>query len=449
VEAGLLPRAVLKGNTGKRATITERMIYHGIPGVSLAVIEDGKLAWARAYGVRGRDTKEPVTPDTLFQAASLSKPVTALGALLLVQQGKLDLDADVRQHLNSWKPAEAITLRQLLTHTAGLTVSGFSGYAPGAAMPTVTQILNGLHPANNEPIRAANRPGTKVEYSGGGYVVVQQLVMDVTQLSFEEYMRSALLTPLSMTNSHFRQPLPGDLARSAAFGHRREGAKLEGNWMVHPELAPAGLWTTPSDLARLIVELQDAAAGRPSRIIEPKWAREMLTARVDNAGLGFFLTGPNGPSRRFTHSGRNSGFDALLVAYKNGRQGAVVMINRNNNGSFINEILESVAREYRWPDYVPTAPQQEYEPVQASIQSSYAGSYDAPDRPRLVAVFEDEKLFARAGENPWFRMYPSSASEFFALDSDTRWTFVKAPNGSIQEVIARTGNTEVRRRRVP
>jgi hypothetical protein len=219
--------------------------------------------------------------------------------------------------------------------------------------------------------------------------------------------------------------------------------------MVHPELAPAGLWTTPKDLARFIIEMQDAVAGRPSLILKPEWAREMLTARARNAGLGFFLTGPNGSSRRFIHSGRNPGYDAYLVAYKKGRQAAVVMINRNNNGGFINEFLESVAREYRWPDYISSAPQQEYEPIPVSIQASYAGTYEAPDRPGLQVVFEEEKLFGRVGENPWFRMYPSSASEFFAVDNDTRWTFVKTPSGHAQEVIARTGNSGVHRRRLP
>ena len=449
VERGLIPPVVLKGETGKPATIAERMAYHGIPGMSMAVIENGELAWARAYGLRGRETGGPVTPDTLFQAASVSKPVTAVGAVLLAQQGKLDLDGDVRQWLKAWTPAEAITLRQLLSHTAGLTISGFSGYTPGAALPAVTQILNGQPPANNGPVRVATRPGTKVEYSGGGYVVVQQLVMDVTRLPFDEWMRNTVFTPLNMSHSHFEQPLSDELARSAAFGHRRDGAKLEGGWMIHPELAPAGLWTTPTDLARLIIEVQDAAAGRPSRALEPQRAREILTGRVDNAGLGFFLTGPNGSSRRFMHSGRNAGFDAFLVAYKNGRQGAVVMINRNNNGGFINEVLDSVAREYHWPDYLSAAPQQEYEPVPPSVQRSYAGVYEAVDRPRLTVVFEDDKLFARAGDDAWFRIYPTSASEFFAAGNATRWTFIKAPSGRVEEVIARSGKNEVHRRRVP
>ncbi len=449
VEKGLLPRAVLKGDAGKRVSIAERMAYHGVPGMSMAVIEEGRLAWARAYGVRGCDGQDPVTPATLFQAASLSKPVSALGALLLVQQRRLELDADVRQWLHTWEPGESITLRQLLSHTAGLTVPGFSGYAPGAPLPAVMQILNGRPPANNGPVRVVIRPGTRIEYSGGGYVAVQQLVTQVTQLSFDEYMRRAVFSPLAMTHSAFEQPLSGDRARSAACGYRRDGSKVQGNWMVHPELAPSGLWTTPSDLARMMIEVQDAAAGRPARTLQPEWAREMVTGHIGNAGLGFFLTGPNGPSRRLIHSGRNAGFDALLVAYKNGRQGAVVMINRNNNGGFISEVLESVAREYRWPDYIPAAPQQEYEAVPASVQRSCAGVYEAPGHPRLTVIFEEDKLFARTGEDPWFRIYPASESEFFATGNSTRWTFVKSPDGRVRQVVARSGNSELRRRRLP
>jgi CubicO group peptidase (beta-lactamase class C family) len=449
VEQGLLPPAVLKGQTGRRASIAERMAYHGIPGMSLAVIEDGRLAWARAYGARGRDGQGAVTPDTIFQAASLSKSVTALGAMLLVQQERLKLDSDVRALLPSWKPGEKITLRQLLSHTAGLTVSGVSGYAPGAPLPTVTQILNGQPPATNEPVRVVMRPGTKVQYSGGGYVAVQQLVIAATELSLDEYFRKAVFEPLAMNHSFFEQPLSKDHASAAAIGHQRGGSTVPGNWMVYPELGPAGLWTTPSDLARLVLEVQDAAGDRPSLLLKPESAREMLTGRMENAGLGFFLTGPNGSSRRFMHSGRNPGFDAMLVAYKNGRQGAVVMINRNNNGGFIQEVLESVAREYRWPDYISQSPQQEYEPVPPPVQRSCVGVYEAAERPRLTVIFEDDKLFARAGEDPWFRLYPASASEFFEIDNATRWTFVNGPDGKVREVIARSGNNEVHRRRVP
>jgi CubicO group peptidase (beta-lactamase class C family) len=448
VERGLLPRAVPKGRSGQRASIVERMTYHGIPAMSLAVIEDGHIAWARTYGVRDHSSQAPVTTETLFQAASISKPVSALGALALVQQQRVALDGDVRQWLRSWTPDQGVTLRQLLSHTAGLTVSGFAGYIPGTPLPTTVQMLNGETPASNAPVRTATSPGTKVSYSGGGFVVVQQLITDVANSPFAEYMQRAVLSPLMMARSSFEQPLPADRARVAAWGHRRDGSTLEGHWMIHPELAPAGLWTTPSDLAQVIIELQDALAGRPSRLLTTASAREMLTATMDNAGLGVFLTGPNGASRRFIHSGRNAGFDAMLVGYKNGRQGAVVMINRNNNERFIDEVLESVAREYRWPDYITWTSQLEYEPVAPAIQSKYAGTYEADGRPSLVVIFEDKKLFARSGEGPWFRLYPASDNEFVAIDDEARWTFKKGPNGPEREVVVRSGGNTLRLRRV-
>jgi CubicO group peptidase (beta-lactamase class C family) len=447
VEQGLLPRAVRAGERGKLASIPERMAYHGIPGMSMAVIENGMIVWAKAFGVREAGGNAPVTTETLFQGASLSKPVSALGTLMLAEQERLDLDGDVRQWMRSWKPDEGITLRQLLSHTSGLSVSGFAGYAPGVPLPTVTQILSGQPPANNDPVRATIPPGTQVRYSGGGYVVVQQLVMDVTRLPFGEYMRRAVLAPLGMTASSFDQPLSTDRARVAAAGHRRNGSRLDGGWMVHPELAAAGLWTTPTDLARLIIALQDALSGRRTPVVGTEIARQMLTARADNAGLGVFLAGPNGPSRRFMHSGRNAGFDALLVAYKNGRQGAVVMINRNNNEGFINEVLESVAREYEWPDYVSDSAQLEYAAVASSVQAPYAGVYEAEGRPSLSVVFEDDKLFARSGDDVWLRMYPVSDTEFVSIDKTTRWTFVRSAGGAMNEMIVRSGETELHRRR--
>jgi hypothetical protein len=216
----------------------------------------------------------------------------------------------------------------------------------------------------------------------------------------------------------------------------------------HPELAAAGLWTTPSDLARVVITLQDALAGRATQLLKPEMAREMLTASISNAGLGVFLTGPNGPSRRFTHSGRNAGFDGMLVGYKNGRQGAVVMINRNNNEGFVTEVLESIAREYQWPDFLDDRPQREYGAVPAAVQAMYAGSYEAAGQPPLLVVYEDDKLFARSGEDVWFRLYPRSPTEFFVAESSTRWTFVRAADGTVAEVVSSSDTGDVRRRRL-
>jgi hypothetical protein len=176
-------------------------------------------------------------------------------------------------------------------------------------------------------------------------------------------------------------------------------------------------------------------------------ALEMLTGRIENAGLGVFLTGPNGSSRRFVHTGRNAGFDAELVAYKNGRQGAVVMIYRNDNEGFLDEVLESVAREYGWPDFVSTAPQLEHDSVPSAVQAAYAGVYAADGRPDMTVVFEDEKLFARTGEDVWLRMYPASETEFFSIDGAVRWEFTRNQAGAAAEVTVRSAGVETRRRR--
>src|SRR6185436_3005366 len=315
-------------------------------------------------------------------------------------------------------------------------------------LPSTTQILNGQSPANNEPVRVTSPPGAEVRYSGGGYVVVQQLVTGVAGQPFDRYMRDTVFAPLGMDDSWFEQPLSSDHARFAASGYRREGSMLAGGFMVHPELAAAGLWTTPSDLARVVITLQDALAGRATQFLKPEMAREMLTANISNAGLGVFLTGPNGPSRRFTHSGRNAGFDGMVVGYKNGRQGAVVMINRNNNEGFITEVLESIAREYQWPDFLDDRPQREYVAVPGSVQAAYAGSYEAAGQSPLMVVYEDDKLFARSGEDAWFRLYPVSPTEFFVAEDSTRWTFVRAADGTVAEVVESSNNGDVRRRRL-
>jgi len=447
VEGGLLPRAVAPGQLGRRFSIAERMAYHGVPGMSLAVVEDGQIIWSRGYGVLSSGGS-PVTSDTVFQAGSLSKPVTAIGALALIQRGELTLDGDVRQRLQSWQPDQRITLRQLLSHSAGISVPGFSGYVAGATVPSTGAILKGQSPANNQAVRVTASPGSAVNYSGGGYVVIQQLIEDVTKQPFHEYMRTAVLAPLGMTASSFDQPRAPDRAPIAAVGHRRNGERVPAGAMVHPELAAAGLWSTAADLAQVLVEMQNAMAARPARILTAAMGREMLTGQIGSAGLGVFLVGPNGSSRRFTHSGRNAGFDARIVGYKNGHQGAVVMINRNNNGMFIDEVLESIAREYRWPDYLADLPQVEYVDVPSSVQASYAGVYETAGQPRLVVVFEDDKLFARNGDDEWTRLYPASPTEFFTLENRGRWMFERSEGGPAIEVVWREGATVIRRRRV-
>jgi CubicO group peptidase (beta-lactamase class C family) len=199
VENGLLQPFAIKGQPSVQIKLADRMKYYNTPGISIAVIDKGRVEWARGYGVRETGGSEAVTPETLFQAASISKPVAAMAALRLVQQGKLDLDEDVNRKLTSWKLPEneftrekKVTVRELLSHSAGLTVHGFEGYASDAPIPNILQVLDGLKPANSKPIRVDILPGTKNRYAGGGYVVLQQLLLDVSGKQFPLFMQATV-----------------------------------------------------------------------------------------------------------------------------------------------------------------------------------------------------------------------------------------------------------------
>jgi len=335
--------------------VAAQMREHNLVGLSLAVIEDGKIVKAQGYGFTDKSRGKPVTPLTLFQAGSVSKPVAALGALRLVEQGKLSLDEDVNQRLRTWKVPEneftqdaKVTLRLILCHSAGLTVHGFPGYGVRAPVPTLVEILDGGKPANTPPIRVDIVPGTKVRYSGGGYTVMQQLMLDVTGLPFPVLLRESVLQPLGMAHSTFEQPLRPELAANTASGYYANGAPVKGRWHVYPEMAAAGLWSTPSDLARFAIGIQDSLAGRTNRVISAEMTREMLRVQGPGDGLGVFITG-SGKNRQFSHNGRDEGFDTLMKAGAETRQGAVIMINANDDSQTLNKITEAITREYHWP----------------------------------------------------------------------------------------------------
>jgi CubicO group peptidase (beta-lactamase class C family) len=330
--------------------LAQRMAQYRVPGVSIAVVNRGVVEWARGYGTTeaGRGTR--VTQETLFQAASVSKPVAAVAAMRLVQDGRLGLDDDVNRYLRSWhlppgRDGRGVTLRQLLSHSAGVGIHGFGGYQRGATVPSVVQILEGRRPANNKPIRIASQPG-HYAYSGGGYTVVQQLVADASGAPFGEAVYESVLRSLGMTHSTYDQPLPGEFEPYAAAGHDADGNEIPGGWHTYPELAAAGLWTTPTDLARVIVEIQNAVSGR-GRLLSAPIAQQMISKQAGNYGLGFNLSG-SGRGVRFDHGGVNAGYRVQLMGFAYLGQGAVVMTNGDNGSQLASEITTAIAVEYGW-----------------------------------------------------------------------------------------------------
>jgi len=439
VETGLGPGARAKGKPGVKWTLAERMDHYKVPGLSIAVINDGRIEWARGYGVKAARDTQPVTPETLFQAGSISKPVAALAALSLVEAGQLDLDTDVNAALRSWKvPANQfttkspVTLRSLLTHTAGLTVHGFPGYAPGAPVPTLLQVLDGAKPANTGPIRVDTVPGRAWRYSGGGYTVMQLLVQDVTGRPFPDVARDLVLAKLGMDLSTYDQPLPERLRSQAASGHNG-GKPVAGRYHTYPEMAAAGLWTTPTDLARVAVEVQRAVRGESKAVLSSEAMGRMLTPGPGGYGLGFAIGG-SGDTRTFSHGGVDEGFQAQLVAYARNGKGAVVMTNGDRGLALIDEVLRSVAVAYAWPDRQPV--EVSVVEVEPALLDEYAGDYDhaavlvgAGD----VVAFRREggRLVATAADGEKHELFALSRTSFIDDSGQHRITFHRDEAGAV------------------
>ncbi|MBC7366741.1 MAG: beta-lactamase family protein [Undibacterium sp.] len=447
IENGLLPAARIAGRPDEPWTLAARMKHYGVPGVSIAVINDGHLEWARGYGLARAGDAASVTADTLFQAASLSKSVTAVAALSLVEAGQLDLDADVNTRLTSWKILAApiaagapVTLRQLLSHTAGLMVHGFAGYAPDSPRPTLLQILNGTSPANSKPIRLDQKPGAKWRYSGGGYCVVQQLLLDVTKIDFPTLLRERVLVPAGMTASTFAQPLPAPLVAHAAAGHRADGSRVEGDAHAYPELAAAGLWTTPTDLAAFLLSLQHALAGQPAPLSRAS-VETMLDVPIPGSdmGLGIGVRG-TGEKLLLSHSGANEGFRCIYVAYPRTGRGAVIMTNSDEAGPLFPEILRALAREYAWPDYLVA--EKTAAPLDPVAFDAYRGIYQREET-RLAFFRKDDRFYVQAVDEERQEIFPSSDREFFRLDSPRTYAFQRNADGDVTHVIRREGSAQI------
>ena len=437
VESGLLPGIVIVGRPASGMRLIDRMAFYATPGVSVAVINGGTIEWARGYGSVEAGRTEPVTTHTRFQAASISKPVASLAAMLLVAQGRVSLDDPVNARLVSWKVPDneftakaPVTLRRLLSHTAGLTVHGFGGYPAESPVPTLLEVLDGVKPANSAPIRVDVLPGSISRYSGGGYTVVQQLMIDVTGKPFPRLMSDLVLGPLGMTDSTYEQPLPAALANRAASGHSSDGKPIPGRYHTYPEMAAAGLWTTPTDLAKFELELQRALAGKSS-IIPAATAREMTANVMDNYGLGLSVFG-TGAAAQFGHGGSNEGFKCQMTAFVSGGTGAVVMTNGDRGSPLANEILRALAREYGWPAYRPV--EKPVMQLDDKALSAFEGRYALqPGRTLEVRVVE-RTLFVIDG-NRRVELHAESPSKFFELVEEHAFEFVRDSAGEVTHLL--------------
>jgi CubicO group peptidase (beta-lactamase class C family) len=425
-ENAIISGIKIRGEPTSTATLEERMAEHNVPAVSIAVFKDGVIEWARAYGMADVEEGRPATAATLFQAASISKPVAATAALTLVDDGALSLDEDVNELLTSWKvpdnrhtATERVTLRRLVTHSAGMTVHGFPGYSREEPMPTTLEVLDGE--GNTDPIRVDTTPGSLWRYSGGGYTVVQLLVEDLTGQPFPSVLSERVLEPFGMMLSTYEQPLPESRYSEAATAYRPDGAEVEFKWHVYPEMAAAGLWTTPSDLARFALGIIDAYHGRSNDVLSQEMARQMLTPGIHNHGLGPVI-GPGG--RSFGHSGGNEGYRCVLRAFIESGNGAAVMTNSDNGGVLYQEIIRTLAELYDWPDF--KAEERVVAEVAPGLLAELAGQYEISGEEFVIGLEVVEgRLWADVPGQARQELLPESDTVFFSRADGTEITFVR------------------------
>ncbi len=424
IRDSLLPAVLIRGEPPTAVALADRMAELTVPAVSIALINEGRIEWAQAWGKADVASGRVATTATLFQAASISKPVAATAALTLVQEGRLDLDTNVNAYLERWQvpgntftAIEPVTLRRLVTHTAGLTVHGFPGYARSDTIPDAVAVLDGL--GNTDPVRVDTTPGALWRYSGGGYTVMQLLLADVTDRPFADLLQDRVLDPLGMLSSTYEQPLPEARWLEAATAYRADGEPVEHGWHVYPEQAAAGLWTTPTDLARWGLAILAAYDGAEGGVLSPATARAMLTPGLNRWGLG---PGIGEDQAWFGHGGSNEGFQCQLVVFFDGR-GAAVMTNGDRGHKLVRQILGTLALDYGWPDLQPD--ERTVASVDPALLEELVGAYhvEEGDLDAQIAM-EDGRLYLMF---PRYRseILPESDSVFFAREDGDRYTLIR------------------------
>ena len=447
VENCILPPVLVDGEHFECTSLERRMADLHVHGVSVAVVHNGVIEWARGYGV-AIVGGAAVTPETLFQAGSISKPLAAMAALHLVQENKLSLDADVNTRLKTWKipastaaPNATVTLRELLTHTAGITVHGFPGYAASGPVPSLVQVLNGEKPANTSPIRIETVPGTKWNYSGGGFTIMQQLLVDTSNEPFPVLLRDTVLGPIGMKHSTYEQPLPATLQSQAAAPYKFDGEAIPEGAHTYPEMAAAGLWTTPSDLALYIIENQRSLQGKANHVLSPGLTQQMMKPGMGNWGLGVQMGGsPSNPY--FTHGGVNEGFESLFVAYEQNGEGAVVMTNGEGGSRIAADVMRSIAVTYRWPDFQP--PTRTEIKIPPTILAKYVGTYQATPAFNFTFTLDGDQLMTQATEQPKFPVFPESQTRFFLKIVNAEIEFFTDHNGQVAYMILYQNGREIK-----
>lgn len=422
VENHLCSPIILGKSDSSFYSIRQRMDFYKVPGLSIAIINNKSIEWSRGYGVLNSENKNPVDDNTLFQAASISKSVAALGALYLVNCGKIDLDKNINNYLRSWKLPEneftkdaVVTLRYLLCHGAGINGHMLGAYSQNEDIPTIHQLLEGIPPATGEPIRVVQKPQAEFMYSGGGYLVALLAMQDVSNKIFFDIMKDNILKPIGMKLSGFFQPLQYGSIENVATGHDEEGNPYVDCWLTFPNLAEGGLWTTPKELCLFAIEIQNAIEGKSS-ILSRDLAKEMLSVQIGSYGLGVLINGDE-TNLSFAHGGDSRGYHNYMYYSVSKGKGAVIMTNGQNGAYLYQEILRSIASVYDWSDFKPRL----INPIdiELDILKKLCGRYVFNNMIYANISISGNHLKMKGDDGRTFDLYPIAENQF--VDAISGW----------------------------
>lgn len=426
----------------KDYNILDRMAHYKVKGLSIAVVENYKIAWAKGYGWADEKERRPVTSNTMFEPGSISKSINALGILKLVQENKLDLNADINTYLKSWtfpydslSRGKKISIANLLSHTGGLTVHGFPGYSRDEKIPTVPEILDGKKPSNTAAVRSAFEPGLRFQYSGGGTTISQLILTDYTQMPYDKFMAEQVFTPLDMSNTSYTQPPADNKLKQVATGYRADGSMVETKFHVYPEQGAAGLWTTPSDICKYIIETQLAYEGKSAKLLNQDMTKLRLSPYLDaSSALGVFIE-ERGGIKYFQHGAANEGFRGIYYGSLEGGYGLAIFVN-SDNGGIMNELINSVATVYNWKDFYKPILQNKILVADAIVQL-YPGTYIHGDNFANIIKKKDGLYLTSSGSS--MKMHFSSELDFFNTESTVLKKFTKDGTGNV------SGYTRIRK----
>ncbi|MCP4898322.1 MAG: beta-lactamase family protein [bacterium] len=436
--SGLLPSRAPTVELGRQYDVVERMVRLRVPGFGMAVIENDQIAWQGGHGHYDFDSTQQVVAETAFQAASMSKAVAAFGALVMVDQGLLDLDVPVNEYLTDWKipddeegQSSLITMAHLLSHSAALTVHGFPGYSPDQKLPSNTQVLDGDGPANTDPVRIDGTVGEAFRYSGGGYTVAEQVMEEISGKDFAELMHELVLDPLGMNHSSFAQPALDEVASRAAPAIDGRGERHEDRWHIYPEQAAAGLWTTAEDYARFILGIAAALEGSEDALVSRELALRMITPVKDEYGLGVGVVG-EGKSLSFRHGGSNYGYKCSFAYYPEQQSGIVVMTSADNGSTLASEIMGSAKRhlglgkvEQEGIDVIPLP-----ENYEALVGAWYIEAFDHTFR----ILNKNEQLWLEDDTTAPWQLHHIGGDTYRTMEERTVFTAVRNDIGAVESL---------------